>query len=138
MLFRLFVRVQIARMHLRLDRYLKSWAAQLPPAAERRFDDAALRLPWPPPFPTSTLTREGWDVFDSDGSLNGDWQIQHFADADECDATQLDSDETAWDLAWRGAAAGHREHLHALAFIRQRCPREWLNICQHRLNTDPI
>jgi len=63
----------------------------------------AHELGWTPEI-ADEATRQGWDIFDCDGSSHGRWQVQHFDDAEcageGCDFTvpQLASDADAWRL----------------------------------------
>jgi len=69
--------------------------------------------------------REGWDLFDIDGSK---CQIQHldFAEdwklADGSYATQLASDEAAWKIVREGKEP---HHINALQFIKANNPTEY-------------
>jgi hypothetical protein len=65
---------------------------------------------------------EGWNVFHSDGSAGGDWQIQRYDnDGDVPCGAHLDSDDAAWTLVLKGNGAHHKA---ALDFIRRNNPLE--------------
>jgi hypothetical protein len=66
---------------------------------------------------------EGWDIFDSEGSQNGPWQIQKFDDPDS--GPQVFTEDTdAWVQVRTRASEGSALHIKALAFLRQYNPQE--------------
>lgn len=66
---------------------------------------------------------EGWDIWDSCGSENGPWQIQHFDEASDIpEAIQLDSDDDALRIVVNGSEPHHEA---ARRFIRAHNPIEW-------------
>lgn len=71
---------------------------------------------------------EGWDIWDSEGSQNGPWQIQKFDDTEEA-AEQgfgiLAEDTDSWVLVRTQAAAGSPLHQRALAFLAEHNPTEY-------------
>lgn len=68
--------------------------------------------------------REGWDIFDTSGSENGPWQIQHFDDASEVPgAAQLDTDDDALRMVMNGTSAHHEA---ARRFIQAHNEHEWI------------
>lgn len=76
-------------------------------------------------------SREGWGVFDSTGSANGNWQVQR-QDDPEMEAAEtgfsvpaLQSDEQAWRLVYQGT---EQHHLAACAFLIAHNPKEWASI----------
>ena len=69
----------------------------------------------------STLaSAEGWDVFDSEGSANGPWQIQK---RDETSTFNQDTD--AWRYVWQRAERGSLLHQRALEYIKEHNPPEY-------------
>lgn len=75
--------------------------------------------------------REGWDIFDTQGSNGGPWQVQRFDDASEVHgAPQLKDDETAWQIVIQGTAAHHEA---ARQFIRTHSPKEWAALNQREV-----
>jgi hypothetical protein len=70
--------------------------------------------------------REGWDIFQCDGSGGGMWQIQRIDDLGEVNADAaarlLADDEDAWMRVW---SVPSELHARALAFIRVMNPAEW-------------
>jgi hypothetical protein len=74
--------------------------------------------------------REGWDIFQCDGSGGGLWQIQKFDDPDDEVADVItatvgrlwETDEEAWLHIW---TVPSDLHARALAFIRALNPLEW-------------
>lgn len=80
---------------------------------------------------TLAASREGWGLFDSTGSANGDWQVQRLDDP-EAEAAgigfavpALQSDEQAWRVVYEGAEQHHRA---ARAFLIAHNPKEWASI----------
>lgn len=66
---------------------------------------------------------EGWDVFDSEGSDNGPWQVQSFDDPGEL--PDLGDDMVAWQLV----QAQRTPHaIAALAFLAEHNPLEHARI----------
>lgn len=67
--------------------------------------------------------REGWDIFECEGSANGPWQVQHLDDASDVPgAPQLESDGDAWRVLLTG---NQPHHAAALDFIKAHCPEEY-------------
>jgi len=74
--------------------------------------------------------REGWDIFECQGSAAGVWQIQSFDDVDDELAAVITAnvgrvwgdDPEAWMHVW-GVASDL--HAKALTFIREMNPAEW-------------
>jgi hypothetical protein len=74
--------------------------------------------------------REGWDIFECDGSGGGPWQIQSFDDVDDELAPVIianvgrlwEDDDQAWMFVW---AVRSELHAKALAFIHAMNPQEW-------------
>jgi hypothetical protein len=74
--------------------------------------------------------REGWDIFQCDGSGGGLWQIQKFDDVDDELAPVIienvgrlwETDTEAWLHIW---TVPSDLHARALAFIRALNPLEW-------------
>ncbi len=67
--------------------------------------------------------REGWDIFDTDGSGGGAWQVQRLDDASEVrGALQLKADAVAWRIVVQGTAPHHEA---ARQFIQAHNPQEW-------------
>lgn len=67
--------------------------------------------------------REGWDIFDAQGSDCGPWQIQRFDDApDVPGAPQLKDDNAAWLIVVEGTGA---HHAAARDFIKAHNQQEW-------------
>jgi hypothetical protein len=64
---------------------------------------------------------EGWDIFDSDGSDNGPWQLQSFDSPEDWDLAPspypFSSDEDVWRHVVSEASTGSRLHVKALAFL---------------------
>ena len=78
--------------------------------------------------------REGWDVFECQGSKNGSPQIQSFDCPEEGDADI--TEEQAWELVLTKAIAGSLLHIRALALTNEN-PKEIaaiLNHCDTRTN----
>lgn len=74
--------------------------------------------------------REGWDVFDREGSDNGRWQVCRLDDATAYKppgCTQLMSDSEAWSLVMHG---GGEHHTVAREFIKHNNPAEWRTMCR--------
>jgi hypothetical protein len=74
-------------------------------------------------------TREGWGLFDCDGSEHSRWQLQRIdCAADVPCATgeprpaQLASDDDAWRIVWHGTGA---HHVAAREFLQAHAPAEW-------------
>ncbi len=70
--------------------------------------------------------KEGWDVFDCDGSDFGQWQINRVDEADEGDV-QLNSDDEAWRIVLEGSGP---HHVSAREFIKKHTPVHWWEICR--------
>lgn len=71
-------------------------------------------------FENAQAYREGWAIFDCDGSDNGRWQLCRI-DEDEIFAT----DEAAWRHVWTHAEAGSAYHQAALAYLKRHNPGEY-------------
>lgn len=71
---------------------------------------------------------EGWDLYATAGSANGDWQIQCVDDPKQASAElgevvpALGSDEMAWRLVYEGTES---HHIAALEFLEIHNPKEW-------------
>lgn len=80
---------------------------------------------------TLAASREGWGLFDSTGSANGNWQVQRLDDPEVESAgigfavPALQSDEQAWRLVYEGTEQHHRA---ARAFLIAHNPKEWASI----------
>lgn len=67
--------------------------------------------------------REGWSMFDADGSDNGRWQLCRIDDAEEWSLSQgypvpqLSCDGDAWIIVRRGVGEHHRSALELLAIV---------------------
>lgn len=72
--------------------------------------------------------REGWAIFDCDGSENGPFQICKLDDPEACEGgpgflpRTLASDEEAWLIVRTGTG---EHHSHARNFIAEHNPQEW-------------
>lgn len=73
--------------------------------------------------------REGWNIFESSGSVGGSPQIQRY---DERAVFAGDSD--AWLFVWTRAKAGSAMHQRALDFIRRHNEPEYARIEKHCTN----
>lgn len=78
-----------------------------------------------PQFDGERAEREGWGIFDCDGSDNGPWQIQKIDASD-----LLENDMHAWQLVAREARAGSAYHRSAIEFIREHNPTEYESFCK--------
>lgn len=84
--------------------------------------------PWSAAHARAALT-EGWNIFESEGSAYGPWQIQRLDWAEETPgAKQLEDDESAWNIVLTGTAA---HHAAALAFIRAHNPMDYETMMVH-------
>lgn len=74
---------------------------------------------------------EGWDVFKSTGSLNGDWQVQCLDDPGQASVElgvvvpTIVTDEGAWRLVYEGIQP---HHTAARVFLQTHNPKEWAAI----------
>lgn len=68
--------------------------------------------------------KEGWYVCDSDGSLNGPWQLCSFNEPEEWPEAPVPypfaSDDDAWLHVMQQAERGGVVHMAALVFLRER------------------
>lgn len=81
------------------------------------------------PDDSQAASLEGWDLFDSAGSVSGPWQIQHFDVPGEIDGgVDLDSDEEAWRIVVENARAGSELHLKVLTILAHDNPLELFSI----------
>lgn len=62
--------------------------------------------------------REGWGIFDCDGSDNGPFQICRIDSVDDDDVPQLEDDSAAWRIVLNRAAEGSAIHRAALQFVK--------------------
>lgn len=74
-------------------------------------------------FDNTQAFQEGWAIFNSFGSDNGDWQLQKVDDAEIFGA-----DEDAWDFVCDRAEAGSKYHQAAMEFLKQNNPKEYFTI----------
>jgi hypothetical protein len=70
-------------------------------------------------FDNAQAGKEGWGIFDCEGSANGPWQLQK-EDIQDVFATDCD----AWQHVVACADAGSAYHLAALEFLLQHNPQE--------------
>ena len=83
------------------------------------------------PEHSEAATREGWNMFETQGSKNGPWQVQAFDDpteaADACglEIPRLRGDEDAWRLVFSGT---EQHHIAARAFLQAHNPIELASI----------
>ena len=75
--------------------------------------------------------REGWNIFDCDGSDFGRWQIQDCRDQVEGGSVQPHSDNDAWALV---LASTLPHHYAAIDIIRRANPGEWQMFCEVVVN----
>lgn len=83
-------------------------------------DPATLTPPWSAEHSEAAID-EGWELFDTQGSVDGPWQIQRL-DEPFPGTTVLTSDAVAWALVMQGAAPHHKA---ARLFIRANNPMQW-------------
>jgi hypothetical protein len=75
--------------------------------------------------------REGWGLFKTSNSENGDWQVQRLDDAlDASEAfgfavPQLDNDESAWALFRAAYERGESHAVKLYGFLREHSPAEF-------------
>lgn len=75
--------------------------------------------------------REGWNVYDSNGSANGDWQVQCLDDPALASKELgfsvpiLKYDDKAWRLVYEGTEP---HHVAARTFLQAHNPKEWASI----------
>ena len=79
-------------------------------------DLAKLTPAWTAADSEAAMT-EGWELFDTDGSEGGPWQIQRLDEAG-----LLSTDTDAWSLVMHGKAPHHQA---ARRFIQANNPKEW-------------
>lgn len=80
--------------------------------------------------------KEGWDIFDCDGSENGRWQICRIDDPEdwqECHKLSfrpptLSNDDDAWAIVINGE---EDHHQRALFFIQAHNKIEWKCLVEH-------
>ena len=93
-------------------------------------NDASLQgeLPEWPSEHSDKAVREGWDIWDSEGSENGVWQVQRIDDPEAFDDAagfkppKLASDGEAFRIVANGALP---HHAAALAFLKAHNPMEY-------------
>lgn len=66
---------------------------------------------------------EGWAIFHSSGSVDGEWQIQR-----DDEAQVFESDGQAWKFVYDRAQAGSSPHQEALNFLKENCFPEWVRV----------
>jgi hypothetical protein len=88
-----------------------------------------------PEFDNTRAVREGWAIFDCDGSENGRWQLCRVDDpaawpegATDLTEPAFPGDGAAWTFVADKAKAGSAYHQAALDFIRERNPAEFAAI----------
>lgn len=74
-------------------------------------------------YPTTHPDYEGWDIFESTGSVDGPYQIQRNDD----DAVFKDDSE-AWRFVWDKAQSGSEYHRAALDWLKENNPGEYVRI----------
>lgn len=74
-------------------------------------------------YPTTHPSSEGWDIFESAGSVDGPFQIQR----NDEDAVFADDSE-AWRFVWDKAQGGSAYHKGALDWLREHNPGEVVRI----------
>lgn len=85
-------------------------------------DPATMSPPWSNEH-CEAAQSEGWDIFATQGSDCGPWQIQRFDDASEYPyAALLATDEQAWEIVRLGEGP---HHAAARLFIQAHNPKEW-------------
>ncbi len=73
---------------------------------------------------------EGWNVFSSFGSENGDWQIQKVDDPDD-GMPRFESDNAVWLHVYRRAGEGSQLHKDALAYVKEHNRMEYDSIMKY-------
>ena len=73
---------------------------------------------------------EGWDIFDSEGSVNGPRQLQAFDEPELWPGAPQPypfpgGDPEVWAHVRRRAGEGSPLHIHALEFLREHNPQEY-------------
>lgn len=67
--------------------------------------------------------KEGWDLYFSEGSMDGDWQVQK-----NDDQKILPDDATAWKIV---KSQKHPHHIKALELLKDHNPDEYNRIINH-------
>jgi hypothetical protein len=84
-----------------------------------------------PIFDNAQAVKEGWSIFDCDGSDNGRWQLQR------CDEQEIFvTDVAAWVFVRAKAAEGSPYHIMAMLFLETHNPPEWRAICRLKETTE--
>lgn len=89
---------------------------------ETDYQHTVLPLEWST-ADSKAAEQEGWDIFDSKGSANGDWQLQKIDDPSI--PHPFVKDQEAWVIVARGETELHRK---AMAFLQLNNRQEWLAI----------
>lgn len=76
-------------------------------------------------FDGAQAEREGWGIFDCDGSENGPWQLQKI---DERNV--FETDLSAWQYVVNMALAGSAYHRSAIDYLREHSPAEFASFCK--------
>ena len=81
-------------------------------------------------------SKEGWNIWECSGSLNGFLQIQRYDNEEDLEDLQfpvyLSCDQDAWDIVWNGTKPHHKK---ALEIIKEYNPIEHKAILKH-INKD--
>jgi hypothetical protein len=85
-------------------------------------DPNTMDPPWSD-FHCAQAQMQGWDIFETQGSDGGPWQLQRLDDASEIKgATQLETDAAAWQHVLEGTAPVHEA---ARRFLQVHNPKEY-------------
>jgi hypothetical protein len=104
----------------------------------QQYSDAVLT--WSPEH-QKAANREGWDIFDSEGSANGRWQIQKMddvagaAEASGHPVPEIENDHAAWLLVYSGKES---HQIAAREYIQRHNEVEWDAIVKHCSAAAPV
>lgn len=73
---------------------------------------------------------QGWCVFYSKGSVDGDWQIQRIDEPEE-GGKHFPHDQAAWEFVYIQFLVGSKLANKALMFISENCMEEFQRIKKH-------
>ena len=74
--------------------------------------------------------KQGWNIFWSEGSFDGLWQLQRIDEPEEGNAV-FENDKTAWEFVYKQFLVGDKLAHKALLYLSENCIEEFNRIKQH-------
>lgn len=105
-------------------------------ATRSMLEDEPGIVTWPREF-SRQANMQGWDIFFCDGSEGPLWQLQAVTDEGRFETDKGTDDTLAWEFVWDKAVDDEDPIcLAALAYLRHRSPKEYVEIRKHCLEDD--